>query len=157
VTVDAGVQRTASGGGSIQEMLAAVFVNPEDAPCPGDGCCGHQLEVSPELLGLLTRLVDDLQRKLVLKYLFKCAEFNARIGGGNPFHAFGLAVDVDTVRTEIPTTELARRAWAVGFNAVGVYGTNETPGYKGKQGMVHLGIETAPRHWGDWPEPRTRA
>jgi|GEM_PF-4168828 len=156
MTVDAVTRGTAPVDPALQERLAAIFVNPEDAPCPGEGCCGHRLEVSRELLDLLSRLVEELQRKLVLRYLFKCAAFNARIGGGNPFHAEGLAADLDTARMGIPTAVLAQRAWELGFNAVGVYGTNEAPGYKGKQGMVHLGIEAAPRHWGDWtPEPPT--
>ncbi|MCO6487944.1 MAG: hypothetical protein J5I98_05975 [Phaeodactylibacter sp.] len=130
--------------------LEAIFENPGDAPCPGESCCGNRLVVREELLELLEELTRRMGKKLYLKYLYKCADFNRSIRGRNNFHAIGLAVDIDTVRSGIETAELAQIAWDIGFNAVGVYGTNLEHGYNGKKGMVHLGLEGARRYWGDW-------
>lgn len=134
----------------MQERLKKIFRNPGQANCPGQNCCGNSLVVDEKLLGLLELLVDNTGKKLYMKYLYKCITFNRSINGGNDHHAKGLAVDIDTIKTVIEPVELANMAWNIGFNAIGVYGTNKQPGYKNKMGMVHLGIEPEERSWGDW-------
>lgn len=130
--------------------LGRLFDNPEAAPCPGGWCCGFSLVIDAQFIGQLESLVRRLERKLLIRYFSKCTAFNQAIGGGNNFHALGRAVDVDTLKMGIDPVELAQVAWQLGFNAIGVYGSNTRAGYKGKMGMVHLGLEEESRFWGDW-------
>jgi hypothetical protein len=130
--------------------LGQIFANPEAAPCPGGSCCSFSLVIDDEFIVRLETLVERLERKLTLRYFSKCVAYNQSIGGGNNFHAIGRAVDVDTLKMSLEPVWLARFAWQLGFNAIGVYGSNMCAGYKGKMGMVHLGWEEVSRFWGDW-------
>jgi len=135
---------------NIIKSLEKLIINYNDAKCPGGYCCNYKFVIENDLLYLLTLLVERLEKRLYIKYLYKCIDFNLIINGGNNYHALGLAIDVDTIQTKIEPLSLAQLSWDVGFNAIGVYGTNEKSGYKNKKGMVHLGIEPIKRYWGDW-------
>jgi hypothetical protein len=133
-----------------KRCLKDLIVNFDDAGCPGIECCNNKFLISKELLELLTLLTKRLDKKLYIRFLFKCNEYNRKIGGGNNNHALGISADIDTIRSCIEPVYLAQLAWEMGFNAVGVYGSNSELGYKRKKGMVHIGIEPVRKHWGDW-------
>jgi len=134
--------------------LENLIANYDDAKCPGSDCCGKKFLIRQELQEVLSQLVQQLDKKLYIKYLYKCTAFNRKISGGNDCHALGVSIDIDTIKTDIDPLILAQLAWDIGFNAVGVYGSNYRHGYKNKKGMVHIGIEPIRKYWGDW-EPKT--
>ena len=81
-------------------------------------CC-KQVKIDSELVFILQRLRDTINRPVIVTSGYRCVRHNKEVGGvENSYHLQGLAVDI---AVDMNLERLANLARFIGFRGIGIY------------------------------------
>ncbi|MEM3554492.1 MAG: D-Ala-D-Ala carboxypeptidase family metallohydrolase [Candidatus Micrarchaeaceae archaeon] len=100
----------------MNDVMISKNFSLKEFECP---CC-HTVMIRPELIRLLQKLRDKLDRMVIITSGYRCKEHNRKVGGEvGSYHLYGMAADICV--PDFPVEILAKEAEQVGFGGIGLY------------------------------------